>query len=117
MNFNLSGADSDNDPLEFVITQAPAHGTLVVAVLTGAAIYSPAAGYCGPDSFKFNQAGAVKPPANLGDRLVVNNGVPLLMLRIARYRACAPIRPPEPAMRDTFAYDSNAGNSQEASGR
>jgi hypothetical protein len=52
-SFQLSGSDLDGDPLEYQITQAPQHGILVVQVQTGAASYTPTAGYCGPDSFKY----------------------------------------------------------------
>jgi hypothetical protein len=53
VNFQLQGTDPDSDPLQFNISQGPAHGTVVLQVQTGAASYSPAAGYCGPDSFKY----------------------------------------------------------------
>jgi hypothetical protein len=53
LSFNLNAGDIDGDPLQFSITQAPAHGIVVVQVATGAATYTPAAGYTGPDSFKF----------------------------------------------------------------
>jgi hypothetical protein len=49
----LAGTDADNDSLTFSVTEAPAHGTVVVQVQTGAATYTPTAGYCGTDSFKF----------------------------------------------------------------
>jgi hypothetical protein len=53
VNFQLPGSDPDGDALQFSITQAPAHGIAVLQVQTGATSYSPTAGYCGPDSFKF----------------------------------------------------------------
>jgi hypothetical protein len=49
----LQASDADGDALTYQITQPPAHGVLVVASATGAATYTPNAGYCGPDSFKF----------------------------------------------------------------
>jgi hypothetical protein len=53
VSFQLSGSDPENDPLQFAVTQPPAHGVLVLQVATGAATYTPAADYCGPDSFRF----------------------------------------------------------------
>lgn len=47
----LSAVDGDGDPLTYTVTSGPAHGTL-----SGTApnmIYTPAAGYVGPDSFQF----------------------------------------------------------------
>lgn len=51
--FQLPATDADGDALQYQIVQAPAHGTVVVQAQTGAASYTPAAGYCGPDSFTF----------------------------------------------------------------
>jgi hypothetical protein len=53
VNFQLPASDPDGDSLQYIITQAPAHGTLVLQVQTGAGSYTPAPGYCGPDSFRF----------------------------------------------------------------
>ena len=53
VNFQLPGSDQDGDPLQYSITQPPAHGVLVLQIQTGAASYSPNAGYIGPDSFKY----------------------------------------------------------------
>jgi hypothetical protein len=53
VNSNLMASDADGDALIYIITQPPAHGTLVVQAQTGAFSYSPSPGYCGPDSFKF----------------------------------------------------------------
>jgi hypothetical protein len=53
VNFQLHASDPDGDPLEFIVTQPPAHGTVTVQALTGAGTYTPASGYCGPDTFKF----------------------------------------------------------------
>jgi Bacterial Ig domain len=53
VNFQLTGSDPDADPIQFSVTQPPAHGVVVLQVATGAASYTPAPGYCGPDSFKF----------------------------------------------------------------
>ncbi len=47
----LSASDVDNDPLNYVVTQQPAHGSL-----SGSApnlVYTANAGYTGADSFKF----------------------------------------------------------------
>jgi hypothetical protein len=53
VNFQLPGSDPDGDPLQYIITQAPAHGVVVLQVQTGAVSYSPNPGYIGPDSFKY----------------------------------------------------------------
>ncbi len=52
-NFHLPASDADGDPLSYIVTQPPAHGTVVVHIQSGAAVYTPNPGYCGPDSFKF----------------------------------------------------------------
>ena len=49
---DLAGADIDGDTLTFAKASDPAHGTVSVTP-TGAATYTPAAGYHGPDSFTF----------------------------------------------------------------
>jgi CSLREA domain-containing protein len=58
----LSGTDSDDNNLTFTVTQQPTHGTLsvistpdctAVNTCTASVTYTPAAGYSGPDSFKF----------------------------------------------------------------
>jgi hypothetical protein len=53
LNFQLVGSDPEGDPLQYAIAQAPAHGVVVLQVQTGAASYTPTAGYTGPDSFSF----------------------------------------------------------------
>jgi len=53
VNFQLQASDPDFDPLQFQIVVPPAHGTVVVTVMTGASTYTPSPGYCGPDSFTF----------------------------------------------------------------
>ena len=53
VSFQLQASDPDGDALQFQVTSAPAHGVVVVNVQTGAASYTPASGYCGPDSFQF----------------------------------------------------------------
>ncbi len=46
----LTGADPDGDALTYVVTVAPAHGS--VRVEGNQATYTPAAGYTGPDLFR-----------------------------------------------------------------
>ena len=64
VNFQLEGEDPDDQvpgggedlritALLYSVAQAPAHGTLVVQGATGAASYTPAAGYYGPDAFTY----------------------------------------------------------------
>ncbi len=45
--------DADGDNLGFTITQAPAHGSVVVHNSTDMFTYTPTTGYSGPDSFKY----------------------------------------------------------------
>jgi hypothetical protein len=52
-NLTLVGHDVDGDALQYSVSQAPAHGVVVLQVNTGAATYTPTAGYSGPDLFKF----------------------------------------------------------------
>ena len=53
INFLLQATDADGEPLQYSISQPPAHGTVVLQVQTGMGTYTPAPGYCGPDEFKF----------------------------------------------------------------
>ena len=53
VNFQLPASDADGDALAYSISQAPAHGTVVLQLQTGAGSYTPVAGYCGPDSFEY----------------------------------------------------------------
>ncbi|GGK09086.1 hypothetical protein GCM10009304_39030 [Pseudomonas matsuisoli] len=48
----LVATDADNDALTFTVTQAPAHGTLLLNT-DGTYTYTPAADYNGPDSFSY----------------------------------------------------------------
>jgi len=47
----LTGSDADSNPLTYSIVTNPAHGTL--SGTPPAVVYTPAAGYTGPDSFTF----------------------------------------------------------------
>jgi hypothetical protein len=49
----LVGTDVDNPTLTYAVGQPPAHGALTINTNTGAASYTPSAGYSGPDSFTF----------------------------------------------------------------
>jgi hypothetical protein len=103
-NFQLSASDPESNPLTYTVTQAPAHGTVVLQVQTGAATYTPAAGYCGPDSFRFRvndgtcnsgeatvaitvDCGSNQPPANCTIALtptacVISNGATLQIISL-----------------------------------
>src|SRR5581483_4235086 len=48
----LTGSDADGDPLTFNVVDGPSHGTLSGAAPT--VVYTPEAGYNGPDSFTFD---------------------------------------------------------------
>jgi Ice-binding-like/Bacterial Ig domain len=51
---SLHGSDAAGAPLTFVITGAPAHGTLgPIDQRAGTVTYTPAAGYAGPDRFTY----------------------------------------------------------------
>jgi hypothetical protein len=53
VNFQLPASDPESDPLQYTITQAPAHGIVVLQMQTGAGTYTPTPGYTGPDSFSY----------------------------------------------------------------
>ncbi len=53
VNFQLQGSDPEGGALEYSVVQGPAHGNVVVQPQTGAATYTPTAGYYGPDSFTY----------------------------------------------------------------
>lgn len=53
VSFQLAGTDVDGDALNFVVSGAPAHGSVSVNLASGAATYTPAPGYTGPDSFTY----------------------------------------------------------------
>ena len=52
VNIQLQATDEDNDELSYSISQDPLHGTVTTSA-SGAAIYTPTAGYYGADEFKF----------------------------------------------------------------
>jgi hypothetical protein len=53
-NITLTGTTPNGDPLSFSVTANPAHGTLSgFNNNSGAVVYTPVAGYTGPDSFQF----------------------------------------------------------------
>lgn len=52
INVQLQASDEDNDALTYSISQNPLHGTVTTSS-TGAASYTPTAGYYGTDEFKF----------------------------------------------------------------
>jgi Big-like domain-containing protein/HYR domain-containing protein len=52
-NFQLHASDPDGDPLQYIVTQPPTGGTLVVNAQTGAATFTAAPNACGTNIFKF----------------------------------------------------------------
>ena len=50
----LQCADPVKAPLAYAIAGTPAHGTLSLTAATGQALYTPAPGYSGPDSFSYD---------------------------------------------------------------
>jgi hypothetical protein len=77
VSMTLFGTDPDNEPLAFVITESPRHGTLsgVAPNLT----YAPAPDYAGPDPFTFTVAdagGATSDPATVSVTVAQVNDPP-----------------------------------------
>ena len=52
VTFQVQASDPDGDALQYLVSAPPLHGSVVLAIQTGAGAYTPSAGYCGPDSFK-----------------------------------------------------------------
>jgi hypothetical protein len=52
INFQLPGSDTNNDPLNYSISEMPGHGTLNVQT-NGTGTYTAGAGYSGMDLFKY----------------------------------------------------------------
>jgi hypothetical protein len=100
VNFQLPASDSDGDPLQYNITQPPAHGIVVLQVQTGATSYSPTAGYCGPDSFKYSvtdrQCAAIEATVSVTVNCT-NNSPPNCMARISP-AACGVAFPGSPTV-------------------
>jgi len=84
VTFQLVASDPDGDPLQYITTQAPAHGTVVVAP-TGQATYTPSAGYCGPDSFRYKVSDGECESAEATVSITVNcaNLPPVCVARVA----------------------------------
>lgn len=54
LSITLAGTDFESDPLRFEITAGPSHGGISgFDPQTGTLVYTPAAGYSGPDAFAF----------------------------------------------------------------
>ena len=53
VNGDLASLVTDFTDPDFTITIAPAHGFVIVALLTGNFTYTPNGGYTGPDSFGY----------------------------------------------------------------
>ena len=49
----VSASAPNGDPLNYAIVDPPAHGTVTLTATTGAFVYTPNAGYTGPDSFGY----------------------------------------------------------------
>ncbi|HSN17375.1 MAG TPA: Ig-like domain-containing protein, partial [Gammaproteobacteria bacterium] len=56
---SLSASDAAGNPLDYVLSVAPNHGTVVITAATGAFTYTPATGYTGSDSFTFTATDSV----------------------------------------------------------
>jgi hypothetical protein len=54
VTIQLQCADPVKAPLAYAIVGMPAHGTLSLTAATGQAVYTPAPGYSGPDSFSYD---------------------------------------------------------------
>jgi hypothetical protein len=69
------GSDADGDALSAVVTTGPAHGTVAVQD-DGGFVYEPAAGYVGPDSFRFALNDSVASSTEATMSITVTNAVP-----------------------------------------
>jgi hypothetical protein len=56
---SVSASDAAGNPLNYVLAQAPAHGTVTITAASGAFVYTPAASYTGKDSFTFTATDSV----------------------------------------------------------
>ncbi|WP_345271661.1 Ig-like domain-containing protein, partial [Nibrella viscosa] len=60
-NDNVNGSPASATNVTVSVTTQPAHGTAVVNPSTGAVVYTPAAGYSGPDSYTYTICSTVQP--------------------------------------------------------
>lgn len=58
-NALLTATDPDYDPISFAVVTGPSHGTIQLDAAAGTFLYTPAAGYSGPDSFTFKASDTV----------------------------------------------------------
>ncbi|MCI0746500.1 MAG: Ig-like domain-containing protein [Verrucomicrobia subdivision 3 bacterium] len=84
VNFQLSATDADGDPLQYSVSSPPAHGVVVANAQTGAATYTPAPGYCGPDSFKFTASDGVcvSAEATVSINVICANACPTAVAKV-----------------------------------
>ncbi|HLL73310.1 MAG TPA: Calx-beta domain-containing protein [Pyrinomonadaceae bacterium] len=88
VTITLMGTDADDQNLDIIVTQQPAHGTLDEPVDTGCTppgssmttctrevIYTPAPNYIGPDSFKFKVNDGIVDSAEATVSITVNPGI------------------------------------------
>ncbi|WP_345271553.1 beta strand repeat-containing protein, partial [Nibrella viscosa] len=60
-NDNVNGSPASATNVTVSVTTQPAHGTAVVNPSTGEVVYTPAAGYSGPDSYTYTICSTVQP--------------------------------------------------------
>ncbi|HET8529293.1 MAG TPA: Ig-like domain-containing protein, partial [Gaiellaceae bacterium] len=70
----LAAVDPDGTPVTFAVATQPQHGTLGAVGADGSVVYTPAAGYTGPDSFTFTASDGVltSDPATMALQVVAD---------------------------------------------
>lgn len=56
---SVSASDAAGNPLNYVLAQAPTHGTVTITAASGAFVYTPTVSYTGKDSFTFTATDSV----------------------------------------------------------
>lgn len=72
----LTGSDADDDPLTFMLTSAPTHGSAVVDAETGVLTFTPNAAFVGADTISFGVSdGAASSERQI--EILLTNAVPV----------------------------------------
>lgn len=72
----MPGDDVDDDPLTWNIVTPPTHGTLGTPDASGSVLYTPAAGYVGPDSYTFTVTDGTATTSEYEATITVGSTVP-----------------------------------------
>jgi hypothetical protein len=73
---HLSATDADQDPLTYMLLTGPTHGTLGAIAPNGTVVYTPSAGYAGPDSFTWKVSDGIVDSNTATQSLTVAANVP-----------------------------------------